>query len=75
VPLVLTALRMAQECRRRCAVDAVDDAANEWILPELSEKPWAGVRWIAVRTPVGVSHVVDVTDVLDRVVGFSLYVG
>jgi LmbE family N-acetylglucosaminyl deacetylase len=52
----------------RCAVDAVGDAANEWIFPELSEKPWSGVRWIAVSTPVGVSHVVDVTDVLDRAV-------
>jgi LmbE family N-acetylglucosaminyl deacetylase len=47
----------------RCTVDAVGDAANEWIFPELADpEPWRGVRWIAVSTPTGVTHTVDVTD-------------
>jgi LmbE family N-acetylglucosaminyl deacetylase len=53
----------------RCTLDAVGDAANEWIFPEIAGlEPWSGVRWVAVSTPVDVSHVVDVTDVLDRAV-------
>jgi LmbE family N-acetylglucosaminyl deacetylase len=52
----------------RCAVDAVGDAANEWIFPELPEEPWRGVRWIAVSTPTGVTHTVDVTDGVEAAV-------
>lgn len=32
----------------RSVLDAVADAANEWIFPDLTETPWSGVRWIAV---------------------------
>ena len=46
----------------RCAVDAVGDAANEWIFAELTEEPWQGVRWIAVAAPTGATHTVDVTN-------------
>lgn len=45
-------------------LDAVADAGNEWIFPELARdglEPWAGVRWVAVNTPVP-THAVDVTD-------------
>src|SRR3954452_13946047 len=55
----------------RCTLDAVADAANEWLFPELAElelEPWDGVSWTAVSTPIGATHVVDVTDVLDRAV-------
>jgi LmbE family N-acetylglucosaminyl deacetylase len=53
----------------RCVLDAVGDAANEWIFPELGTlEPWRGVRWTAVSAPVGVTHTVDVTGVLDRAV-------
>ncbi|WP_336033605.1 PIG-L deacetylase family protein [Geodermatophilus sp. FMUSA9-8] len=53
----------------RSVVDAVGDAANEWIFPELAgQEPWRGVRWIAVATPVGATHTVDVTGVVDRAV-------
>ena len=53
----------------RCTIDAVGDAANEWIFPELAaQEPWRGVHWTAVSTPVGVTHTVDVTDVVDRAV-------
>ncbi len=48
-------------------LDAVSDAANEWIFPELTEQglePWAGVRWVAVNTTAP-THAVDVTDTVD----------
>lgn len=51
-----------------CVLDAISDAANEWIFPELGVEqglaPWSGVRWAAVNTP-GASHAVDVTDTVD----------
>ncbi|HEY8294539.1 MAG TPA: PIG-L family deacetylase [Micrococcaceae bacterium] len=43
--------------------DAVADAANEWIFPELSDQglaPHAGVRWVAVASPAP-THWVDVS--------------
>jgi LmbE family N-acetylglucosaminyl deacetylase len=53
----------------RSVLDAVGDAANEWIFPEMADpEPWQGVRWTAVSTPVGVTHTVDVTGVVDRAV-------
>jgi LmbE family N-acetylglucosaminyl deacetylase len=53
----------------RAVLDAVGDAANEWIFPELADpEPWQGVRWIAVATPVEVTHVVDVEDVVEQAV-------
>ncbi|UYP20603.1 PIG-L family deacetylase [Rhodococcus sp. Z13] len=49
-------------------LDAVADAANEWIFPELTEQglePWAGVRWVAVNTTAEQTHAVDVTDTVE----------
>ncbi|MFR9752063.1 PIG-L deacetylase family protein [Nocardia sp. 004] len=47
----------------RAALDAISDAGNEWIFPEIAEwEPWS-VRWAAVTGPV-VTHAVDVTDTL-----------
>jgi LmbE family N-acetylglucosaminyl deacetylase len=48
-------------------LDAVADAANEWIFPDLDEQgldPWAGVRWAAVNTTTP-THAVDVTDTVE----------
>ena len=50
----------------RATLDAVSDAGNRWIFPELSEEPWAGVQWIAVPHAPETSHAVDVTDALDK---------
>lgn len=50
-----------------CVLDAVADAANEWIFPELLDRglaPWPGVRWAAVGTPEA-THAVDVTDTIE----------
>ncbi|WP_216893591.1 PIG-L deacetylase family protein [Nocardia alni] len=48
----------------RCALDAIDDAANEWIFPELGGLPIWSARWAAVAGPV-VTHAVDVTESVD----------
>ncbi|KSZ59570.1 GlcNAc-PI de-N-acetylase [Rhodococcus pyridinivorans KG-16] len=48
-------------------LDAVTDAANEWIFPELAEaglEAWPGVRWVAVNT-TSPTHGVDVTDTVE----------
>jgi LmbE family N-acetylglucosaminyl deacetylase len=46
----------------RSVLDAVADAANEWIFPDLTETPWSGVQYIAVSTfGADAAHVVDVT--------------
>ena len=45
----------------RSVLDAVADAANEWIFPELTEERWSGVQYVAVQT-IGPEppHVMDV---------------
>ena len=48
----------------RAALDAIADAANEWIFPELGGLPIWSARWAAVTGPV-VTHAVDVTDSFD----------
>ncbi|MBU3064213.1 PIG-L family deacetylase [Nocardia sp. NEAU-G5] len=48
----------------RAALDAIADAANEWIFPELGGLPIWSARWAAVAGPV-VTHAVDVTDSFD----------
>lgn len=49
----------------RAALDAVADAGNEWIFPEIAEfAPW-NTRWAAVAVPSGATHAVDVTATID----------
>jgi LmbE family N-acetylglucosaminyl deacetylase len=54
----------------RAALDAVADAGNRWIFPELLEEqglaPWGGVRWVAVAASPRATHAADVTAGLDR---------
>jgi LmbE family N-acetylglucosaminyl deacetylase len=53
----------------RSALDAVADAANEWIFPDLPGEPWRGVEYIAVQAmPWEAEHVVDVTEGVERAV-------
>lgn len=52
------------------AVDAVADAANEWIFPELTQQglePWSGVSHIAVSSPGG-AHGVEVSGGVDAAI-------
>ncbi len=49
-------------------VDAVRDAANRWVFPELADEglePWTGVRFVLVASSPRSGHYVDVTDSLD----------
>jgi LmbE family N-acetylglucosaminyl deacetylase len=49
-------------------VDAVRDAANQWVFPELAEEghePWPGVRFVLAGSSPQSGHYVDVTDSID----------
>ncbi|MFE9576127.1 PIG-L deacetylase family protein [Nocardia sp. NPDC006044] len=48
----------------RAALDAISDAGNEWIFPELTDVPWSP-RWAAVVGPK-VTHAVDVSAHIDQ---------
>jgi LmbE family N-acetylglucosaminyl deacetylase len=55
----------------RAVLDAVADAANRWIFPELVDQalaPWSGVRYAAVAGSPQPTHAVDVSAVLDKAV-------
>ncbi|MGO4755277.1 PIG-L deacetylase family protein [Streptomyces sp. 2MCAF27] len=52
-------------------LDAVADAGNRWIFPELTEqglKPWNGVRWVAVANSKNPTHAVPAGPGLERAV-------
>ncbi|MDQ4010094.1 MAG: PIG-L family deacetylase [Actinomycetota bacterium] len=48
------------------AIDAVRDAANRWLFPELGLQPWNGVRWVAVAASPLAGHAVEVSTTFDR---------
>lgn len=55
----------------RATLDAVADAGNRWVFPELLEQgyePWQGVRWVAVASAPHPTHAVDVTETLEQAV-------
>lgn len=49
----------------RATLDACRDAANRWLHPDLGE-PWAGVSAVYVNAAAETTHIVDVTDTIDR---------
>ncbi|OZM70241.1 PIG-L domain-containing protein [Amycolatopsis antarctica] len=53
-------------------LDAVRDAGNRWVFPELLDdeglEPWPGVRWVAVAASPEATHAVDITTTMDRAV-------
>jgi LmbE family N-acetylglucosaminyl deacetylase len=49
-------------------LDAVADAANEWIFPDLAEPPWREVKYVAVQDTLDPAHEVDVTDHVEKAV-------
>ncbi|CCH87315.1 N-acetylglucosaminyl phosphatidylinositol deacetylase [Modestobacter italicus] len=52
----------------QCVVDAVADAANEWIFTDLTEPRWTGVTYIAVQDMSDPPHEVDVASQVDAAV-------
>jgi LmbE family N-acetylglucosaminyl deacetylase len=50
-------------------VDAVRDAGNRWVFPELVDEghePWDGVRFVLVGSSPLSNHFVDISDSIDR---------
>ncbi len=52
----------------QCVLDAVADAANEWIFRDLPEPRWSGVKYIAVQDLLDPAHEVDVADHVEKAV-------
>ncbi|MGQ0617417.1 MAG: PIG-L deacetylase family protein [Acidimicrobiia bacterium] len=55
----------------RATLDAVLDAGNRWIHPELAGaglEPWGGVRWVAVAGSPSATHAVEIGATLDRAI-------
>ncbi|AQZ60864.1 unnamed protein product [[Actinomadura] parvosata subsp. kistnae] len=50
----------------RAVMDAVADAGNRWIFPDIEAEPWNGVRYVAVAGTDTPTHAVDVTTGLER---------
>lgn len=49
-------------------IDAVADAGNEWIFPDLAEERWSGVQYIAVGEMTDPPHEVDVSATVELAV-------
>jgi LmbE family N-acetylglucosaminyl deacetylase len=49
-------------------LDAVADAGNEWIFPDLTEEPWSGVTYIAVGEMLDPPHEMDVSEHVEQAV-------
>ena len=52
----------------QCVIDAVADAGNEWIFPDLPEERWSGVQYIAVGEMSDPPHEVDVSEAVELAV-------
>jgi LmbE family N-acetylglucosaminyl deacetylase len=52
----------------QCVLDAVADAGNEWIFPELTEPRWPGVQYVAVQEMADPAHEVDVAAHVEQAV-------
>lgn len=52
----------------RAVLDAVADAGNRWIFPELAEEPWGGVKYVAVSGSPVSTHAIDVSSTMDQAV-------
>lgn len=49
----------------RAVMDAVGDAGNRWIFPDLGLEKWEGVKYIAVAGSPNATHAVDISSTLD----------
>ena len=53
----------------RAVLDAIGDAGNKWIFPELAEQgiePWRGVRYVAISGASNPTHAVAIESGLER---------
>ncbi|GAA0944016.1 PIG-L deacetylase family protein [Virgisporangium aurantiacum] len=49
-------------------LDAVGDAGNRWIFPDVGPEPWNGVRYVAFAQSPVPTHAVDITETFDLAV-------
>jgi LmbE family N-acetylglucosaminyl deacetylase len=52
----------------RAAMDALGDAGNRWIFPDLAEggfEPWNGIKYVAIGGSPNATHAVDITETFD----------
>lgn len=52
----------------QATLDAIGDAGNRWIFPELTAEPWNGVRYVAVAQSPNPTHAIDISVTLDLAV-------
>jgi LmbE family N-acetylglucosaminyl deacetylase len=52
----------------RAVLDAIGDAGNRWIFPDLDQKPWKGVRYVAVAGSPLATHAVDISATMEEAV-------
>ncbi len=52
----------------RALLDAIGDAGNRWIFPDLEGEPWKGVKYVAIAGSPQSTHAVDVSSTMDRAV-------
>jgi LmbE family N-acetylglucosaminyl deacetylase len=50
----------------RAAMDAIADAGNRWIFPDLDGEPWNGVKYVAVSGSPDATHAVEISSTLER---------
>lgn len=50
----------------RAVLDAIGDAGNRWIFPDLPGEPWNDVRYVAMANSPEPTHAVDVTSSVDK---------
>jgi LmbE family N-acetylglucosaminyl deacetylase len=50
----------------RAVLDAIGDAGNRWIFPELEGELWKGVKYVAIAGSPHATHAVDVSSTMDR---------
>ncbi|MEO6089934.1 MAG: PIG-L deacetylase family protein [Umezawaea sp.] len=48
----------------RALIDAIGDAGNRWVFPDIEHEPWH-VRYVAIAQSPHPTHAVDITDTLD----------
>jgi LmbE family N-acetylglucosaminyl deacetylase len=49
----------------QATIDAVRDAGNRWVFPDLDLDPWSGAKYLAVVASPQPTHAVDVTSTFD----------
>jgi len=52
----------------RAVLDALGDAGNRWIFPDIEGEPWKGVRYVAVAGSPLATHAVDISATMEEAV-------